>query len=131
MKHPTIRVDNREPATLTAELTYLGYQVENVNLKAGDFEGKTIIGEIKRDNDFYQSIVDQRIYYQPQKMLKTGKQCFWILAGDPTDDRRHLSLVLDTIFNLVLNSGITLIPVPNNEAAIAYAIHNIIQKRDK
>ncbi len=57
MKNPTIRVDNREPATLTAELTYLGYKVENVLLKAGDFEGETIIGEIKREKDFYNSIV--------------------------------------------------------------------------
>ena len=65
MKKNTIRIDNRESAILTAELTYLGYQEENVLLEAGDFEGKTIIGEIKRDKDFYQSIVDQRIYYQP------------------------------------------------------------------
>ena len=35
MKSPTIRVDNREPANLTAELTYLGYKVENMLLKAG------------------------------------------------------------------------------------------------
>ncbi len=41
MKNPTIKVDNRESATLTAELIYLGYQVENVLLKAGDFEGET------------------------------------------------------------------------------------------
>ncbi len=131
MKINTIRIDNREPAMLTAELTYFGYQVENTLLKAGDFGGKTIIGEIKRNKDFYQSIVDQRIYYQPQKMLQTGKQCFWILAGDPTDDRRQLSLVLDRIFALVLHPGITLVPVPNTEAAIAYAIHTIIQKMDK
>ncbi|MFX1286565.1 MAG: hypothetical protein ACFFB5_23210 [Promethearchaeota archaeon] len=41
MKKNTIRINNREPAILTAELTYLGYQVENVLLEAGDFEGKT------------------------------------------------------------------------------------------
>ena len=64
-------------------------------------------------------------------MLRTGKQCFWILAGDPTNGRRHLSLVLDRIFELVLHPKITLIPVPNNEAVIAYAIHTIIQKKDK
>ncbi|MFX0209137.1 MAG: ERCC4 domain-containing protein [Candidatus Hodarchaeota archaeon] len=131
MKKNTIRIDNRESAILTAELTYLGYTVENVFLEVGDFEGKTIIGEIKRDADFYQSIVDQRIYYQPEKMLRTGKQCFWILAGDPTNGSRQLSLVLDWILELVLNPKITLIPVPNSEAAIAYAIHTIIQKKDR
>lgn len=130
MKGTPIRVDNREPATLTARLTYLGYQVENLTLKAGDFEGKTIIGEIKRETDFYRSIVDQRIYYQPQKMIQTGKECYWIIAGDPTDERRHLSIVLDTIINLALHSKITLIPIPNKEAAIAYAIHNIMQRRE-
>ena len=103
MKKPTIRVDNREPATLTAELTYLGYKVENVLLKAGDFEGETIIGEIKREKDFYNSIVDKRAYYQPKKMLRTGKKCYWIIAGNPTDERRKLRPVLDTIFNLVLD----------------------------
>jgi ERCC4-type nuclease len=131
MKKNTIRIDNRESAILTVELTYLGYNVETMFLEVGDFEGKTIIGEIKRDKDFYQSIVDQRIYYQPEKMLQTGKQCFWILAGDPTNGRRQLSLVLDRIMELALHPKITLIPVPNNEAAIAYAIHTIIQKKDK
>ena len=131
MKKNTIQIDNRESAILTVELTYLGYNVENVFLEVGDFEGKTIIGEIKRDKDFYQSIVDQRIYYQPERMLRTGKQCFWILAGDPANGRRKLSLVLDRILELVLHPKITLIPVPNNEAAIAYVIHTIIQKKDK
>lgn len=32
MKNHTIRIDNREPAMLTAELIYLGYHVENVLL---------------------------------------------------------------------------------------------------
>ena len=112
MRKNTIRIDNRESAILTAELTYLGYNVENVFLEAGDFEGKRIIGEIKREKDFCQSIVDQRIYYQPEKLLRTRKQCFWILE-------------------LALHPEITLIPVPNTEAAIAYAIHTIIQKKDK
>lgn len=53
------------------------------------------------------------------------------MAGEPTDERRQLKLVLDTIFNLVLHPGITLLPVPNDEAVIAYAIHTIIQKKDK
>lgn len=44
MKSHTIWIDNREPATLTVELTYLGYQVEDTYLEAGDFEGETIIG---------------------------------------------------------------------------------------
>ncbi|MFX1249841.1 MAG: helix-hairpin-helix domain-containing protein [Promethearchaeota archaeon] len=131
MKNGTILVDNREPVILTIELTYLGYQVENVFLDAGDFEGKTIIGEIKRNADFYRSIIDQRIYYQPHKMIQTGKDCYWIIAGDPTDERRHLSLVLDILLQLVLNSHITVVPVPNNEAAIAYAIHTIMQRKDK
>ncbi|UCE14008.1 MAG: hypothetical protein JSV04_02230 [Candidatus Heimdallarchaeota archaeon] len=130
-KGPRIQVDAREPAILTAELTYLGYQVENVQLEAGDFQGKNIIGEIKRNNDFYQSIIDERIYYQPQKMRQTGKECYWILAGDPTDERRHLQLVLDHLFQLILSQHITLLPVPNEEAAIAYAIHTIMSKKDK
>lgn len=71
MKRNTIRIYNRESAILTAELTYLGYEVENVFLEVGDFEGKTIIGEIKWDADFYQSILDQRIYYQPEKIQAT------------------------------------------------------------
>ena len=130
MRNPTIRVDNREPATLTVELTYLGYQVENMLLKAGDFEGETIIGEIKREKDFYNSIVDKRAYYQPKKMLRTGKKCYWIIAGDPTDERRKLRPVLDTIFNLVLDYRMSLIPVPKDEAAIAYAIHNIMERKE-
>ncbi|MHA2227096.1 MAG: hypothetical protein ACXAC8_17910 [Candidatus Hodarchaeales archaeon] len=79
MKKSTTRIDNRESAILTAELTYLGYHVENVYLETVDFESDYIIGEIKRENDFYQSIADQQIYYQPDYIVKTGKQCYWIL----------------------------------------------------
>ena len=131
MKVPIIYIDNRESAILTVELIHLGYQVENVYLKAGDFESDYIIGEIKRENDFYRSIADQRIYYQPEKMLKTGKQCYWILAGNPNEERRHLRLVLDAILNLALRTNITLIPVPKNEAAIAYVIHLLMQRKNK
>jgi hypothetical protein len=70
MKKNTIRIDNRESAILTVELTYLGYDVENVFLKVGDFEGKTINGEIKRDADFYQSILDQ--YNQKSQPREQG-----------------------------------------------------------
>jgi ERCC4-type nuclease len=131
VKAPIIRVDNRESAILTAELTYLGYQVENLFLDIGDFESDYIIGEIKRENDFYRSIADQRIYYQPERMVKTGKQCYWILAGNPNEERRHLRLVLDAILNLALWPNITLIPVPSNEAAIAYAIHILMRRKNK
>lgn len=44
-----ISTKSRKSAILTAELVYLGYNVETVFLEAVDFEGKTIIGEIKRD----------------------------------------------------------------------------------
>ena len=73
MNQPKIKVDTREPATLTAELTYLEYEVENCRLNAGDFEGQYVIGAIKRNetnNDFFQSILDKRIFNQPKKMLQ-------------------------------------------------------------
>ncbi len=83
-----IKVDKREPATLTAELTYLEYEVDKCKLKAGDFEGQHVIGEIKRNgtnNDFFQSILDKRILNQPKKMIQKKKKPFVLVAGDPAD----------------------------------------------
>ena len=106
-----IKVDKREPATLTAELTYLEYEVDNCTLKAGDFEGQYVIGEIKRNstnNDFFQSILDKRIFNQPKKMLQTKKKPFILVAGDPADTRWRLKPVIGTLMSLILEFQIEL-----------------------
>ena len=125
MQVPTIKVDMREPAMLTIELTYLEYEVENRYLKSGDFEGQYVIGEIKRNgtnNDFFQSILDKRIFNQPKKMLQTKKKPFILVAGDPADTRWRLKPVIGTLLSLILDFQMHIIPIPNNERIIAYTI---------
>ena len=93
----SVILDTREPATLTAEMAYLGYEVENKRLTAGDFEGSYVIGEIKRNgtnNDFFNSIIDKRIFNQPKRMLLTGKKPFILVAGDPADTRWRMKPVV-------------------------------------
>ncbi len=112
-------------------MTYLGYEVENKRLPAGDFEGQYVIGEIKRNgtnNDFFHSIIDKRIFNQPKRMLLTGKKPFMLVAGDPADTRWRLKPVIGALMCLVLDFQLQLIHVPNSEGVIAYTIHKILQK---
>ena len=130
----TIKIDNREPDLLPTELSYLGYEVEYERLAAGDFEGKYIIGEIKRNgtaNDFFNSIIDKRVFNQPKKMLQTGKKVFMIVAGDPADERWMLPPVIGTMISLMMDFKIQLIQVQNREAIIAYTIDRLMKKDTK
>ena len=72
----SVRIDDREPNQLAIEIEKYGHEVEVKRLKTGDFEGKTSIGEIKRGEDFFASIVDRRIINQAKKMHKTGNNAF-------------------------------------------------------
>jgi len=126
-----VLVDNREPPALTAELTYFRLEVENTRLKAGDFEGQYTIGEIKRcgtNNDFFNSILDRRIFNQPKRMLQTGKKCFMIVSGEPADNRWRLKPVMGTLISLVMDFHVQVITVPNNERIIAWTIKKILEK---
>ena len=125
-----VTVDDREPPQLVDELADLGYEVEVKHLTKGDFEGTTTIGEIKRGNDFFSSIVDRRIFNQAKKMHSTGKERFLIIAGNLEDERWRLKPVIGALLSLVFDYEIGIIPVPNMEATIAYAIHKIIDRVD-
>ena len=126
----SILLDDREPLQLAIEMEKYGHEVEVKRLKTGDFEGKTSIGEIKRGEDFFASIVDRRIINQAKKMHQTDKERFLILAGNMSDERFRLKPVVGTMLEMVFRYEIAIIPVMNVEATIAYAIHSIITKVD-
>ena len=126
----SILLDDREPNQLAIEVEKYGHEVEIKRLKTGDFEGKTSIGEIKRGDDFFASIVDRRMINQAKKMHQTGKDRFLILAGNMSDERFRLKPVVGTILEMVFRYEIAIIPVMNVEATIAYAIHCILTKVD-
>lgn len=128
--YPMVTIDDREPDQLVDALADLGYEVEVKRLKAGDFEGKTTIGEIKRGEDFFSSIVDKRYINQAKKMHQTGKEQFFIIAGNLTDERWRLKPVIGAVLSLVFDFQVGIIPVPNMEATIAYVIHKIMDKVD-
>ena len=102
MSSSTILVDKREPAILAYELGKIGYNVEHEYLPAGDVESPTAIVEIKREKDFYNSIIDKRIFNQPKKMNRTGKKGFIILAGAIDDNRRLMKPIIGAITSLTL-----------------------------
>jgi len=85
----SILLDDREPLQLAIEMEKYGYEVDIKRLKTGDFEGQTSIGEIKRGDDFFASIVDKRLINQAKKMHQTGKERFLILAGEFIRFLRH------------------------------------------
>lgn len=130
MSYPMVTVDDREPPQLVDALVELGYEVEVTRLTTGDFEGKTTIGEIKRGEDFFSSIVDKQIFNQAKRMHSTGKERYLIMAGNLTDERWRLKPVIGAVLSLVFDYEVGIIPVPNMEATIAYAIHKIIERVD-
>lgn len=130
MSYPLVTVDDREPPQLTDALVDLGYEVAVKRLTKGDFEGNTTIGEIKRGEDFFSSIVDRRLFNQAKKMHSTGKEVFLIIAGNLTDERWRLKPVIGAVLSLSFDYQIGIIPVPNLEATIAYVIHKIMDKVD-
>ena len=130
MSYSMVTVDDRESPQLVDELAELGYEVLVKHLTIGDFEGKTTIGEIKRGNDFFSSIVDKRLFNQAKRMHSTGKERYLIITGNLTDERWRLKPVIGAVLSLVFDYEISVIPVPNIEATIAYAIHKIMDRVD-
>ena len=130
MSYPQLTIDDREPPQLVDELTELGHEVEVKRLTKGDFEGTTTIGEIKRGEDLFSSIVDRRLINQAKRMHSTGKERYLIIAGNLTDERWRLKPVIGAIMELVFDYEIGVIPVPNMEATIAYTIHKIMAEVD-
>ena len=63
-------------------------------------------------------------------MYETGKVGYLILAGNLTDVRYRLELVLRTLVQLVFRYHLLLIPVFNDEVTIAYVIHRILTDVD-
>ena len=57
----SVLIDDREPLQLALAVEAYGHEVEFTCLHAGDFQGSTTIGEIKRGDDFFNSIVDGRL----------------------------------------------------------------------
>lgn len=88
-----IIIDSREPSFVIDEFNKLGipYKVENIEVElgnkianVGDFtdDDRSIIIERKRVDDFYNSMVDGRLYDQLQKMDQFfEKQKYLILEG--------------------------------------------------
>jgi ERCC4-type nuclease len=98
-----ITVDDRESPQLVDELAELWYEVEVKRLTKGDFEGTTTIGEIKRGEDFFSSIVDKRIFNQAKQMHSTGKERYLIMAGNLTDERWRLKPVIGAVLSLMFD----------------------------
>jgi hypothetical protein len=63
-------------------------------------------------------------------MYHTGKVGYLILAGNLTDVRYRLELVVRTIVQVVFTFKLLILPVLNEEVTIAYVIHRILTDVD-
>jgi ERCC4-type nuclease len=107
-----------------------GIEVERQKMQGRDFEGPTTIGEIKRGDDLFHSILDKRLVNQAKIMHSTGKHRFLILAGDLGDERYRMKPVVGALLSCVFQYQLGVIPVPKNENVIAWVIHQILEKVD-
>ncbi|MFW9856894.1 MAG: ERCC4 domain-containing protein [Candidatus Thorarchaeota archaeon] len=115
-----------EPDVLAMYLEQEGHTITRKALTGRDFEGHTIIGEIKRGGDLFQSIRDRRFINQMKRMQESGKRPFVVLADVIRDARYRLEPVLGALLTAAFHYGFTLIPVPNNEQIIAWVIHKLL-----
>ncbi|MFW9853702.1 MAG: ERCC4 domain-containing protein [Candidatus Thorarchaeota archaeon] len=115
-----------EPDILAMYLEQEDHTIVRKALKGRDFEGATIIGEIKRKGDLFRSIQDRRYINQMKRMRESGKRPFVILADVIRDERYRLEPVLGALLTAAFHYGVTLIPVPNNEQIIAWVIHKLL-----
>jgi hypothetical protein len=63
-------------------------------------------------------------------MYNTGKVGYLILAGNMTDIRYQLELVVRSIVHLVFTYQLLILPVLNDEVTIAYVIHRLLTDVD-
>lgn len=126
----TVKLDVHEPVELVLAIEEYDIEVERQKMQGRDFEGPTTIGEIKRGDDLFNSILDKRLINQAKIMHSTGKQRFLILAGDLGDERYRLKPVIGALLSCVFHYQLGIIPVPKNENIIAWVIHQILEKLD-
>ncbi|MFW9855775.1 MAG: helix-hairpin-helix domain-containing protein [Candidatus Thorarchaeota archaeon] len=118
----------KEPEILATYLEQYLHDVHRKVLEGRDFESATIIGEIKRTEDMFNSVLDRRLINQAKKMwLKKGKRAFLIMAGVYSDSRLRLEPVMGALVKAAYDYNVTAIQVPLDEQIIAWVIHTLLK----
>jgi len=118
----TLIVDSREKrSTIAAQLTRLGYSIQNKKPPVGDYwlPGKFVI-ERKEANDFASSIMSGHLFNQVEFLASHADQPFIILEGNL--DEIYSSIdpesIAGAISALLVIYGISIVPSPGiNETA--------------
>lgn len=111
-----IIVDTREPEYIFKKLETLGVSVTKEQLNIGDYIiGPDYIVERKTKSDFEQSIYDNRLFDQTQRMINEFENVIIIYESD--NSANELSKNLAGAFAyLIVKKGIPIIPSTNHDS---------------
>lgn len=80
-----IQVDSREPEQIFEKLNKKEIEYEKKLLPVGDFVFNDIVVERKEMNDFYQSIISNRIFEQVTQMKANYEKVYVMISGKIVD----------------------------------------------
>ena len=109
-------VDSREPSSIVKKLEEIGVNVSTQQMNIGDYLiGPNHIVERKTKSDFIQSIYDNRLFEQTQRMINEFDHVSLIYENDGTKDA--ISKNLAGVFAYILvQKGISIIPSPGPDS---------------
>ena len=111
----SIIVDNREPIAIISQLEELGVSVSKEQLSVGDYViNENLIVERKATTDFWQSLVDQRLFDQVKRLTDTYQQVVFILEGIIVDPKMRTP-IYGAIAYMMLRHPIQFIPTENQQ----------------
>jgi Fanconi anemia group M protein len=109
-KKPIIIIDKREPEKYAYELKNFDCVIEQKILEIGDFEiSNKIIIERKTKADFVSSIIDQRIFYQLNKMTQNYEKVVLIIEEDKAPIRIHKNAYFGAISSIIVDFNASVI----------------------
>ena len=112
----SIIVDNREPVAIIKNLEELGINVTKQQLTVGDYViSEDLIVERKATSDFWQSLVDQRLFDQIKRLTDTYKQVVFILEGIIVEPEMRTP-VYGAISYMMVRYAVQFIPTENHQA---------------
>ena len=112
----SIIVDSREPDTIVKNLEELGVIVTKQQLTVGDYViSDKLIVERKATIDFWQSLVNQRLFDQVKRLTDTYEQVIFILEGIIVNPETRTA-IYGAISYMILRHSVQFIPTENHQS---------------
>lgn len=112
----SIIIDSREPDSIAKNLEELGVTVTKQQLTVGDYViSDKLIVERKATSDFWQSLVNQRLFDQIKRLTDTYEQVIFILEGIVANPETRTA-IYGAMSYMILRHSVQFIPTENHQS---------------